>query len=190
MKIARLENWPGSCIAFRCEGRFKIWAILDGWPPEYETLFQDVLGDYDLQIIKHDKSGNQKTFSLQIDLLSWQTDSDYVYFAEDDYFYFPHALEKMVGFMGENADVDFVTPYDHPDSYYTPSRHERHLVRPFGDQYWRTASSTCLTFLTSRKNLLRTESLFRSFSAGNMDCPIWLALTQKTGLANPRVALA
>ena len=167
--------------------RIKIWAILDGCPPEYETLFQDVLGDYDLQIVKQDKIGNQKTFSLQIDLPSRQTDSGYVYFAEDDYFYFPNALEKMVGFMRENEDVDFVTPYDHPDSYYTPSRHERHLMRPFGDQYWRTASSTCLTFLTSRKNLLRTESLFRSFSVRNMGCPIWLALTQKTGLTNPRV---
>ena len=48
--------------------RIKIWAILDGCPPEYETLFQDVLGDYDLQIVKQDKIGNQKTFSLQMDL--------------------------------------------------------------------------------------------------------------------------
>lgn len=165
----------------------KIWAILDGCPPEYEALFRDVLGEHDLEILRQEKRGNQKTFSQQIDLLVRQTDAEYVYFAEDDYFYFPEALEKMANFMRENEDVDFVTPYDHPDSYYTSSRHERHLVRPFGDRYWRTASSTCLTFLTSRKNLLRTESIFRSYSSGNMDCPIWLALTQKAGLANPRV---
>jgi hypothetical protein len=89
--------------------------------------------------------------------------------------------------MRGNRDVDFVSPYDHPDSYFTSSRHERHLVRPFGDGYWRTASSTCLTFLASRQNLLQTESIFRSFSSGNMDCPIWLALTQKAGLANPKI---
>jgi hypothetical protein len=131
--------------------------------------------------------GNQSTFSLQIDLLAKQTEAKYVYFAEDDYFYLPNALEKMVAFMRANRDVDFVTPYDHPDSYYTSSRYERHLVKPFGDRYWRTASSTCLTFLTSRDNLVHTESLFRTFSSGNMDCPIWLALTQKLNLADLRV---
>ena len=89
--------------------------------------------------------------------------------------------------MREHRDVDFVTPYDHPDSYNTSSRFERHLVRPFGDRYWRTASSTCLTFLTSRENLVRTQSIFRTYSRGNWDCPVWLALTQKLELANPRV---
>lgn len=167
--------------------RVKIWAILDGCPPEYETLFREVFEEYEIEILRQEKIGNQKTFSQQVDLLTRQTDAEYVYFAEDDYFYFPEALEKMVIFMRQNVDVDFVTPYDHPDSYYTSSRHERHLVRPFGDRYWRTASSTCLTFLTSQKNLLRTESIFRSYCAGNMDCPIWLALTQKAGLANPKV---
>jgi hypothetical protein len=167
--------------------RVKVWAILDGCPPKYEELFRDILAEENLEIIQQEKIGNQRTFSLQVDLLTRQTEANYVYFAEDDYFYFPEALENMVNFMRANVDVDFVTPYDHPDSYYTSSRRERHLVRPFGDRYWRTASSTCLTFLTSRKNLLRTESLFRSYAAGNMDCPIWLALTQKFGLVNPRI---
>jgi len=93
----------------------------------------------------------------------------------------------MVAFMRENRDVDFVTPYDHPDSYYTSSRFERHLVKPFGDHYWRTASSTCLTFLTSHQNLVRTKSMLRTFSRGNWDCSVWLALTQKIELADPRV---
>jgi len=89
--------------------------------------------------------------------------------------------------MRENPDADFVTPYDHPDSYCTSSHFERHLVKPQADRYWRTASSTCLTFLTSRDNLIRTASLFRTYCAGNMDCSIWLALTQKAGLANLRI---
>jgi hypothetical protein len=165
----------------------KIWAILDGCPPEYEALFREVLGEYELEILRQDTQGNRKTFSQQIDLLTSQTDAEYIYFAEDDYFYFPEALQKMVAFMRGNRDVDFVSPYDHPDSYFTSSRHERHLVRPFGDGYWRTASSTCLTFLASRQTLLRTESIFRTYSSGNMDCPIWLTLTQKAGLANPKI---
>ena len=167
--------------------RAKVWALLDGCPPEYEELFRETFWGYDLEILSLNKIGNLATFSLQIDLLSTQMEASHVYFAEDDYFYFPDALEKMVVFMRENRDVDFVTPFDHPDSYGTSSRFERHLVRPFGDRYWRTASSTCLTFLTSRENLIRTASMFKTYSAGNMDCSIWLALTQKLALANLRI---
>ncbi|MGA2049204.1 MAG: glycosyltransferase [Terracidiphilus sp.] len=165
----------------------KIWALLDGCPPDYEALFRDTLQGCELKIISLNKIGNFATFSQQIDLLTSQKEAPYVYFAEDDYFYLPDALEKMVTFMRENRDADFVTPYDHPDSYYTTSRFERHFVRPFGDCYWRTASSTCLTFLTSRENLIRTQAMFRTFCRGNYDCSLWLALTQKLSLANPRV---
>ena len=169
--------------------RVKIWVLLDGCPPEYEALFRDVLRDYDLEIVTLDKIGNLGTFSQQIDLLMKQNDAEHVYFAEDDYFYFPNALEKMIAFMRENRDVDFVTPYDHPDSYYTSSRFEQHYVKPWGDRYWRTASSTCLTFLTSREILKQTASIFRSYSSGNMDCSLWLSLTEKLRLANPKIHL-
>ncbi len=167
--------------------RVKIWALLDGCPPEYEVLFRKVFRDQEIEMVPLNSIGNFATFSLQIDLLTKQTESDYVYFAEDDYFYFPNALEKIIAFMRDNPDVDFIAPYDHPDSYMTSSRFERHLVKPFGDRYWRTASSTCLTFLTSRKNLNCTKAIFRTYCQGNMDCPIWLALTQKHELMDPRV---
>ncbi|MGO9434827.1 MAG: glycosyltransferase [Terracidiphilus sp.] len=167
--------------------RVKIWALLDGCPPEYEDLFRDTFGSNNLEVLPLDKVGNHTTFLRQIDLLASQTEAPYVYFAEDDYFYFPGALEKMIAFMRQNQDVDFVTPYDHPDSYYTSARHERHLVRPFGDRYWRSASSTCLTFLTSRATLIRTRTMFKTYGRGNPDCSLWLALTQRLGLADPRV---
>ena len=167
--------------------RVKIWAILDGCPPQYETLFRQIFQDSELEIVPMNRIGNLASFSLQLDLLTGQTEAKYVYLAEDDYFYFPDALAKAVAFMRDNLDVDFVTPYDHPDSYYTSSRFERHLVKPYGDRYWRTASSTCLTFLTSRKTLIRTQSTLRTYSRGNHDCSVWLALTQKLSLANPHI---
>jgi hypothetical protein len=167
--------------------KVRVWALLDGCPPEYEALFRESLKDVSLEILHLQKEGNYATFGRQIEILTKQTDSEYVFFAEDDYFYFPGALKKMLTFMRENRDVDFVTPYDHPDAYFTSSRHEKHLIRPFGDRYWRTASSTCLTFLTSKKVLLRTQSMFGAYCTGTMDCPIWLALTQKLGLGNAKV---
>jgi len=167
--------------------RIKMWVLLDGCPPEYESLFRRMFRPDELEIVSLNGVGNGATFSLQIDLLTRQAEAAHVYFAEDDYFYFPHALEQMLAFMRHHPDVDFVTPYDHPDSYYTSSHWERHRVRPYGERYWRTASSTCLTFLTSREVLLQTASMFRSYSSGNGDCPLWLALTQKLSLADPRI---
>jgi hypothetical protein len=169
--------------------RAKIYVILDGCPSEYAELFRETLKDHEVEIIETARVGNQCTWDMQIDLLLKQAQAEYVFFAEDDYFYLPAAIEKMVAFMRANPAVDFVTPYDHPDSYSTSSHHERHLVKPFGDRYWRTASSTCLTFLTSRSILRRTASTLRTYSRGNRDCPMWLALTQKSELANPRVHL-
>lgn len=168
--------------------KVKIWVLLDNCPPQYEELFRQTLQAVDFEILKLDKIGNSGTFSLQLDLLTRQVNAEHVYFAEDDYFYLPGAIERLLRFAQQNPDVDFVTPYDHPDSYYTSSRREHHLVRPWGDRYWRTASSTCLTFLAKRSALLRTESMFRTFRTSN-DFSIWLALTQKLELLDPRVHL-
>jgi hypothetical protein len=169
---------------------FTIYAILDGCPPEYADLFRQTFKHDELEIIDVDHLGNLRTFSMQIDLLLGKTNAEFVFFAEDDYFYFPGALCEMVEFARNNHGVDFVTPYDHPDSYFTSSLYERHRVMPFGNRHWRTASSTCLTFLARRSALLATESLMRSYSRGNMDCSLWLALTQKLELANPAVHAA
>jgi len=170
--------------------KVKVWAILDGCPEEYDALFRETLFDCDLEIVHTNSIGNLATFDKQVDILTSQELAEYVYFAEDDYFYLPHALEKMVTFMRNNRDVDFVTPYDHPDSYVQPSRIERHHVRPGRDGYWRTASSTCLTFLTSRTCLRRTERALRTYSCGNGDYPMWQALTQRLSLLDPRIHFA
>jgi hypothetical protein len=167
--------------------KFHLWAILDGCPPEYTELFRSIFHENELEIVEADSVGNLSTFSMQIDLLLKQTDAEFVFFAEDDYFYFPQALTKMVEFARQNKDVDFVTPYDHPDSYFTSSRHERHEVKAFGARHWRIASSTCLTFLARRSALQATESQMRTYSRGNMDCSLWLALTQKFELAKPAI---
>ena len=171
-----------------CDGlQVKVWALLDGCPPEYEALFRSIFTDEELEIISLQGEGNQATFLRQIDILTQQSDAEYVFFAEDDYFYFPGALGKMIDLARNNPDVDFVTPYDNSDSYCAPTAPARHFVKPYGKQYWRTASSTCLTFLTSKKNLQRTKRLFCTYSRGNWDCALWQSLTLKYELADLRV---
>src|SRR5579864_984045 len=66
--------------------RVKMWAILDGCPPEYEVMFRKYFDDSELVIVTLDSVGNLQTFATQIEMLLGQSDADLVYFAEDDYF--------------------------------------------------------------------------------------------------------
>jgi hypothetical protein len=159
--------------------RVKLWVLLDGCPKEYEELFRKYFDKADLNLIPLSGLGNQATFAKQIELLLQQQDSEIVYFAEDDYFYLPGQFRSMVDFLVEHKDVHFVSPYDHLD-YYTMALHRSlELSMTFGHREWRTVASTCLTFLTRRKTLAETESVFRGYKRRSLDCSLWLSLTKE-----------
>jgi hypothetical protein len=164
--------------------RVKIWALLDGCPEEYATLFRKYFDPDDLVLIPLVGIGNQATFAKQIDILLGQQESEWVYFAEDDYVYLPSEFPRMLQFFSYRQDADFVSPYDHPDCYQLELHHEPKWVTVFDDHHWRTAASTCLTFLTSKNVLARYERVFRTYARGNSDCSLWLSLTKRS-LWNP-----
>ena len=159
--------------------RVKMWALLDGCPPEYESLVRKYVDSGDLVVLRLDKIGNQATFARQIEILLKQTDAEFVYFAEDDYFYLPGQFHEMVDFLASHEDVDFVSPYDHPDCYNLDLHRSRKWIRAYGAHHWRTAASTCLTFLARKEALMKCESVFRSYVRGNFDCALWLSLTKQ-----------
>jgi hypothetical protein len=159
--------------------RVKVWAILDGCPPEYGELFRSYFAEGDLELLFCDAVGNQATFGRQVDTLLAQEDAPLVYFAEDDYFYMPNKFSLMVDFLNAHTDVDFISPFDHLDCYTTDLHRAPKWIRPYGDRHWRTAASTCLTFLTTKEVLAKCESIFRSYERGNFDCAIWLSLTKQ-----------
>jgi hypothetical protein len=168
--------------------RVKMWALLDGCPPEYETLLRKYVDGQDLVILRLDRIGNQETFARQIDILLKQTNAEFVYFAEDDYFYLPGQFHEMIDFLASHDDADFVSPYDHPDCYNLDLHRGRKWVKAYGSHHWRTAASTCLTFLARKEGLKRCESAFRSYVYGNFDCSLWLSLS-KHRVFNPVYAL-
>jgi hypothetical protein len=159
--------------------RVRIWAVLDGCPRKYEDLFYKYFDPADLTLIRLTGAGNRSTFSKQIDILLGQEDSDLVYFAEDDYFYLPGQFPRLLEFMTGHADVDFVSPYDHLDCYTLPLHRTRKWLRVSASHHWRTAASTCLTFLTRKQTLAQCESVFRTYSKSNDDCALWLSLTKQ-----------
>lgn len=159
--------------------KVKVWAILDGCPPEYRDLFERYFAAPDIVFVVTDRIGNRSTFGKQIDTLLAQTDAEFVYFAEDDYLYVSERFPLLLDFCRSGKDVDFVTPYDHPDYYHLELHGGPSWLRVFGGHHWRTGASTCLTFLTRKGTLLRYEAVFRSYVHGNSDCALWLSLTKK-----------
>jgi hypothetical protein len=138
----------------------------------------------DLVLVPLQKAGNYGTFATQVSILIEQSDAETIYFAEDDYLYTGKDFSILLRFLQQSNGVDFVSPFDHPDDYTLALHDFPKWVRTFEGLHWRNAASTCLTFLTTKANLRRYEPVFRSYSRGNFDVSLWLALT-KYRLFNP-----
>jgi hypothetical protein len=160
--------------------RAKIFALLDGCPPEFERLFRDCFDPEDLELIRLQGIGNQATFVRQIEILLEQDASPIVYFAEDDYFYLPNQFSRVLSFLHAFPDADFVSAYDHPDVYSSPLHQAAQNIRWHQDRHWRTAASTCLTFLTRKQTLSETRRVFESYGRRNLDVALWMSLTKQT----------
>jgi hypothetical protein len=164
--------------------RVKMWAILDGCPPQYEALFHKYFDDSQLVVLNLDSVGNHRTFSTQIQLLLDQSDADLVYFAEDDYFYLGDQFFSMIEFLRADPEVHFISPFDHLDCYRLALHRTPKWIKTCAGRHWRTASSTCLTFLTRKETLSRYRAVFQSYVRGNFDSSLWLSLT-KQRVCNP-----
>jgi hypothetical protein len=164
--------------------RVKIWVILDNCPKEYEDLFASLWTGDDLVFVRCSGIGNAATFGKQIEILANQNDAEFVYLAEDDFFYLPGRFHLMLDFIRNHPDVDFCSPYDHPD-FYNHSFH-LHLMRIKAEQgqVWKTANGTVCTFLTRKSTLQRTRSTLLSYARKNTDAGMWLSLT-KQHVLNP-----
>ncbi|MBL7714591.1 MAG: hypothetical protein JNL01_03930 [Bdellovibrionales bacterium] len=164
--------------------KLRIIALLDGCPPEYERVFRDVFKSDALEIRNLSKVGNQGTFEIQVRDLANVASSDFVYFAEDDYFYREGAMQKMVRWAQSQPDVEYVTPYDHPDLYSLSLHRNPSFVRSSGKHsgpalgfVWKTVATTCLTFLARTSALKRDQESFLTYCRGNPDAGMWLVIT-------------
>jgi hypothetical protein len=168
--------------------RVKIWAILDGCPREYRSLFERYFPSNDLVIVDVNRIGNLATYQKQLDILLSQDDAQAVYFAEDDYLYLAGQFPTMLRFLHDDENVDFISPYDHPDCYFLSLHRQPKWIRVFEGHHWRSGASTCLTFLARKDALARYERTLRAYSRGSGDCAMWLSLT-KSRVFNPLALL-
>jgi hypothetical protein len=148
--------------------RVKILIIYDGTP---ESFYADFIAGYhankdlglDLQFVKG--GSNAASFLIALDLLrkSDIPGSDLIYLMENDYLHQPGWVSKLFELYDSHHKLDFVSLYDHRDKYdydmyanlvaklvYTQTHH------------WRTAPSTCGTFILDKAALLQDYDLWTS----------------------------
>ena len=149
--------------------RAKFLVFFDSCSKKWEDLFKKYISNDDLEIIHLTAAGETHSYNFAIETLIKQKYSKIVYMAEDDYFYLPNQFKKMIKFIKNNYHVDFITPYDHLDNY-TKMLHEySSKIKIFAGKHWRTVSTTCSTFLTTRNTLNCTKHIFlKKISSQNM----------------------
>lgn len=157
---------------------YKLWVILDNCPEEYFDLFRKFFGNR-AELISTPGIGNPGTFGKQMEILLNQDFSEFVYFAEDDYFYLDNAFTDMLDFFDSEIKPDFLTPYNHLD-YFELDLHKYNKKEiTYNSIVWRSESTTCMTFLTSKEMLRKNFSIFHTYTKKNYDASLWLALTKK-----------
>tara|TARA_B100000941_G_C28490068_1_gene547348 strand:- start:905 stop:1756 length:852 start_codon:yes stop_codon:yes gene_type:complete len=157
----------------------KIWVLLDDCPSKFEDLFDALIENYDVELIRFDGIGNYATFNKQIEILLNQNFSENVYFAEDDYIFVKNGLKEAVNFINLNQKVDFLTIYDSLDYYNMDLHNYKSNFCDHNAYKWRTVSSTTLSFMTTKDILKETKWIFETYSFNNnFDSSLWMSLTK------------
>jgi hypothetical protein len=120
---------------------------------------------------------NAATFHRQVEILAEQNDAEFVFLAEDDYFYLPGCFHLLLDLMKKNRDVDFCTPADHPDLHKDSFHQHKMRIKVEQGQAWKTANGTTGTLATRKSTLQQTLSTLLSLGR-NTDAGMWLSLTK------------
>jgi len=179
-KLQMIICWLKSMVVCLWDIKAKFFIIADWIPQEREEIIKKSVWKNEVSYVYTDCIWNWKTFEKQIDILLKQTDSDIVFFAEDDYLYniddqnwFYEAIQLLKGWKS-----DFVSLFDHPVVYrWAFMRYKKYFILT-KYRIWKTEASTCLTFMTTKKVLKETKHIFDFYVKWCWDYPMWICLTK------------
>lgn len=175
--------------------KVKLHVLLINCPIEYKNFFISEWGD-DINIIDLGDQTNPQTFLRQFEILSKQNYSEICAFIEDDYFWLKESLFEIVDLFDDYQNIDFVTPYDHRESYTSAHKVMTHKVFSsiYSQRIWRTVHGTTGTFFCRKSALIdcktAIQSMGKPFPLKRLhpfdlsDCGIWTAIT-KFNVFNP-----
>jgi hypothetical protein len=161
---------------------YKVTFIMDSCPEKYFATIKTLFPQDKCEFITMIDAGNGGSFNKQVDVLLEQN-NNYIYFAEDDYFYFENAFVHMLNII-KRKEVDFVSPYDQTDYHFIPIHEHKHEEIIESGVKWRDVSATTMTFMAKKESLLEVEDCFRDFANLHKDTIMWLRLT-KFKVKNP-----
>lgn len=159
--------------------KVKIYVLLDKCPAEYKQIFTKYVSTENLVFYGYPGVGNGATFGEQTRILLGQNDAEHIFFCEDDYFFLDNSMEKMLECQKIMKEPHFLTPYDHLDYYVRGLQDYSSEIQVVGNLHWRTAATTCMTFLTTKEILRESLDVFLTYTRKNYDASLWSALTKK-----------
>ena len=131
------------------------------------------------------------TFNLALDEALQYGGDEIVYFIENDYLHKPGSQQIIE--EGIELGASFVSLYDHPDKYLSPSQGgnpyceggaEDTRVYLTKSTHWKITNSTTMTFAAKVSTLKRTESILRKYTQGSYpeDFKLFLELREQSEL--------
>jgi hypothetical protein len=124
-------------------------------------------------ILYTEKGNGAATFNLALDEALTYDDDEIIYFIENDYLHKPGS-QKIIQEAFE-LGASFVSLYDHPDKYMTPSKGgnpyceggaEDTRVYKTDSVHWKITNSTTMTFAAKVKTLKENENILRKWTSG------------------------
>ena len=124
-------------------------------------------------ILYVDKGNGAATFNIALDEALKMSDSDTVYFLENDYLHKPDS--RVIIEEGLSLGAQFVSLYDHPDKYLSPNEGgnpyceggaEDTRVYLTESTHWKITNSTTMTFAAQVSTLKENESILRHHTSG------------------------
>jgi len=159
------------------EVKIHIIFILDSCDIEYSECINNIFNGISFEIHEIENGGNATTFLLQIKLLIEQIKSEIVMFCEDDYLFTENSFKYICNFLKQTNNC-IVTPFDHPDLYRLKLHNHARKIIFTSEHHWQEINSTCLTFFTTKKTLIKISPILMSFKNRNSDTAIFWILNK------------
>lgn len=149
------------------------WLIIaDNISEQTNTMIQRYIPEGNIMHVSVGHGGG--TFNLALDKALESVDDTVVYFLENDYLHKLNSDEIIV--EGLHLGASFVSLYDHPDKYLSPSQGgnpyceggaEDTRVYLTKSTHWKITNSTTMTFAATVSTLKRTEETLRKYTQGS-----------------------
>ena len=167
--VVAVNNCPGAELTIIQDGKER--------HPALEALPQTVT------VERGHRAGNSGSFlrALEVAVSLTLGPQDLIYLVEDDYLHTPDSLLRLSDGARGIPNADYFTLYEHPNSYAFDVPDGKEFVYLVNGSYWRTITSTCMTFAGRASAFARDKKIMVEKSQGPNpdDYAMWLALQSR-----------